>query len=92
MLTIYPESELYREIQKGNWREEGELEKYRELKVLVENLHIPVWFAAMGASNAIQLQGRLPEDKEKLLGIIEDIINTVSEEELQRYRRNLPHL
>lgn len=92
MLTIYPESELYREIQAGNWREEGELEKYRELRVLIEKLHIPVWFAAMGASNAIQLQGKLPEDKEKLLGIIEDIINTVSEEELRRYRRNLPHL
>ncbi|MDD3416628.1 MAG: radical SAM protein [Lachnospiraceae bacterium] len=27
MLTIFPESELYQEIQDGNWAEEGELEK-----------------------------------------------------------------
>lgn len=92
MLTIYQESELYREIQCGNWKEEGELEKYRELKVLIEELRIPVTFAALGASNAIQLQGRLPEDKEKLLEVINQIIATVSEQELQKYRRNLPHL
>ena len=30
MLTIYPESELYQEIQNGNWEAEGEIEKYRE--------------------------------------------------------------
>ncbi|MDO5425478.1 MAG: radical SAM protein [Eubacteriales bacterium] len=92
MLTIYPESELYQEIQRGNWQEEGEIEKYRELKVLIQELRIPVVFAAMGASNAIQMQGRLPEDKEKLIKILEEIISTVSEQELRRYRRNLRHL
>lgn len=63
MLTIYPESELYQEIQNGNWEAEGEIEKYRELRVLVENLNISTYFAAMGASNAFQLQGLLPETK-----------------------------
>lgn len=55
MLTIYPESSLYQEIRQGNWQEESELEKYRELRALVENLTIPTYFAAMGASNACQL-------------------------------------
>lgn len=92
MLTIYPNSELYKEIQKGNWAEEGEIEKYREMKVLIENLNIPVVFAALGASNAIQIQGSLPKDKEKLLSLIDEIIKNVSEDELSRYRKNLPHL
>ena len=60
MLTIYPESKLYQEIQNGNWEEESEIEKYRELRTLVENLNISTYFAAMGASNAFQLRGRLP--------------------------------
>lgn len=38
MLTIFPESELYEEIKKGNWKEESEIEKYKELKTHVENL------------------------------------------------------
>lgn len=92
MLTIYPDSELYQEIQKGNWEEEGELEKYRELRTLVENLTISTYFAAMGASNAFQLRGRLPEDKEKLLATLDQIISEVREEDLRRYRENLPHL
>lgn len=92
MLTIYPESELYQEIRNGNWEEEGELEKYRELRTLVENLNISTYFAAMGASNAFQLRGRLPEDKERLLETLDRIISEVSEDDLRRYRKNLPHL
>lgn len=92
MLTVYRESELYREIRNGTWREEGEIEKYRELKVLIEELRIPVIFAAMGASNAVQLRGRLPKDKEKLIGAIETIIASGNERELRAYRKRLPHL
>lgn len=92
MLTIYPESELYQEIQNGNWEEEGELEKYRELRTLIENLNISTYFAAMGASNAFQIRGNLPEDKDKLLKTLDKIISEVNEEDLQRYRKNLPHL
>ena len=92
MLTIYPESELYQEIQNGNWEAEGEIEKYRELRVLVENLNISTYFAAMGASNAFQLQGLLPEDKEKLLETLDRIISEADETELLHYRKNLPHL
>ena len=92
MLTIYPESELYQEIRNGNWEEEGELEKYRELRTLVENLNMSTYFAAMGASNAFQLIGRLPEDKERLLETLDRIISEVSEDDLRRYRKNLPHL
>ncbi len=92
MLTIYPESELYQEIKNGRWQEEGETEKYRELKALIENLDIPVIFAALGASNAVQLQGSLPKDKVKLLDVLDEIIGSVGEEELLRYRRNLRSL
>lgn len=92
MLTIYPESDLYQEIQNGKWEEAGELEKYRELRTLAENLNISTYFAAMGSSNAFQLRGKLPEDKEKLLETLDGIISEVSEEDLRRYRRNLRHL
>lgn len=92
MLTIYPNSKLYQEIQKKNWTEESEHEKYREIKVLVENLKIPTEFAALGASNAVQLQGYLPQDKEEILSVLDKIINSVSEEKLRAYRTHLPHL
>lgn len=92
MLTIYPDSELFSEIQLGNWQEEGELEKYREVRTLAEHLTIPTTFAAMGASNAFQMWAPLPEDRDKLLSTLDEIIGKASEEELRRYRVNLDHL
>lgn len=92
MLTIYPDSELYQEIQRGRWREESELEKYREVRVLLDNLKIPTQFAALGASNAFQFQGSLPEDREALAAALDRIIETAGEEELREYRVNLRHL
>lgn len=92
MLTIYPESELYQEIQHGNWSEESETEKYEEIKTLIQELTISTTFAAMGASNAFQLYGHLPEDKEKLLSTVDRIISEVGEEQLREYREHLPHL
>ncbi|RKJ77145.1 radical SAM protein [Butyricicoccus sp. 1XD8-22] len=92
MLTIYPDSELYQEIQRGNWKGESEIEKYKEIRVLLENLTIPTQFAALGASNAFRFQGTLPEEKGTLAAALDQIIQTVREDDLQEYRKNLPHL
>ncbi len=92
MLTIYPESELYQEIQRGNWKEESEIEKYKEIRALLEHLEIPAQFAALGASNAFLFQGTLPEDREALIAALNKIIETVKEDDLREYRVNLRHL
>ena len=92
MLTIYPDSELYQEIQRGNWKEENEIEKYKEIRTLLESLEIPTQFAALSASNAFQFQGTLPEDKAALAAALDKIIETVKEDDLREYRVNLRHL
>ena len=92
MLTIYPDSALYQEIRQGNWKAESEIEKYQEIRTLVENLKVPTIFAALGASNAFQIQSVLPKEKGKLLAFLDDVIENVGEEKLQRYRRSVHHL
>lgn len=92
MLTIYPISELYEEIQKGNWSEEAEIEKLYELKTLIKELNIDTYFATMGASNCINVQGHLPKDKEKMIKWLDEVIGSADEKELRRYRENLRHL
>lgn len=92
MLTVYPASELYTEIQNGNWVEESETEKYNELKMLINSLSIKTHFAALGASNAVQLHGNLPSDRVELISVIDEVINRYGESELNRYRKNLKHL
>lgn len=92
MLTIYKNSELYEEIQKGNWREESEIEKLIELKILIENQKITTRIVTDGASNLIQVRGNLPKDKEKLMKHLQYQISNVDESVLREYRVNLRHL
>lgn len=92
MLTVYPTSELYSEIQRDNWTEESEIEKYEEMKALIRGLEIKTVFAAMGASNLLRLQGNLPDDKALLISQIDNFIVELGERNLRNYRTNLKHL
>ncbi len=92
MLTVYPSSELYAQIQNGSWQEESEKEKLTELKMLIEGLEIKTHFAALGASNMFNMQGFLPNDKETLCAEIDKILLRYDEEFLKNYRQNLKHL
>ncbi len=92
MLTVFPSSELYREIQAGSWREEGELEKLGELKTLVGHLDIPTRFETDGASNLVHVRGDLPRDREALAEYLGGLAAGASEEALRAYRVNLRHL
>ena len=92
MLTIYSDSELYQEIQAGNWKEEMEIEKLRELKILIENLTVDARFATDGASNLIQVRGELATDKKQMIQFLDHQIANQDEAALRQYRENLRHL
>ena len=92
MLTVYPTSALYREMQAGRWTEEAEVEKYEEIRELVAGLRIPVTFAMLGASNPVMLQGQLPRQREQLIDALNAIATDIGEERLRAYRTNLRHL
>ncbi len=46
----------------------------------------------MGASNAFFLEGDLPADRPCLLSELDDILQRCDENDLRRYRENLPSL
>ena len=46
----------------------------------------------MGASNAFFLEGKLPDDKARLLSELDDILQRCDENDLRRYRESLPSL
>lgn len=92
MLTIFPQSRLYREIQTGAWREESELEKLEEIRALIGALEIPTHFATLGASNAVYVEGDLPADKPRMLAALDQAIRPENEAPLRQYRQNLRHL
>lgn len=92
MLTVFQNSQLYNEIKIGNWIEESEFEKLRELRLLIEKLEINTHFAALGASNAFNFQGKIPREKKNLIDYIDGILNSFTEFQLKNYRNNLNSL
>ena len=92
MLTVFPESELYQEIQRGSWAEESELEKLAGLKALIDYLTISTRIVTDGASNLIQVRGELPADRERLSGYLAELIASADEAALREYRVKLRHL
>ena len=89
MLTVFENAQLYKEIKLGNWEEESEFEKLKELKLLIKKLEINTHFAALGSSNAFHFQGKIPREKENLIDVIDGILNNYTEKQLKNYRVNL---
>ena len=92
MLTVYPQSRLFSEMQAGRWTEAGEVEKLEELKTLVEHLERPLYFAALGASNAVSVHGFLPEERDAVAAKLARACRPEHEDALRRYRAGLRHL
>lgn len=92
MLTVFPESRLYREIQAGAWHQPGELEKLEEIRALIGALEIPTHFATLGASNAVYVEGDLPGEKDAMLAALDQAIRPENEAPLRQYRQSLRHL
>lgn len=83
---------LVESLDINNWSEETEIEKLLELKTLIQNLDIPIYFATMGASNCIHVEGHLPKDRMDMIQWLDEVISSVDEKELRKYRENLRHL
>ncbi|MDE6570102.1 MAG: radical SAM protein [Alistipes sp.] len=91
-LTVFPDTVLAREVQTGEFREAGELERLDEVRTLLERLEIATTIAGQTVSNTVPLFGRLPEDRARLLRELDDARSRFSERELVRYRRGIDYL
>lgn len=91
-LTLLPGSEMHDDLKAGRFVEAGELERARELLTLVEGLEIETFFAANHVSNSVIIKGRVPDEKEKMAGLLRDFINAYDEDELRWRRQNLRSL
>ncbi|HWQ76783.1 MAG TPA: radical SAM protein [Syntrophomonas sp.] len=75
-LMLVPGTQLYRRQQKGEFELPGPFEILDEMRILIENLEVQgTEFRSNHASNYLPIKGRLPEDKQKILKLINDMID-----------------
>lgn len=74
-LMLVPGTELYRRTQKGEFELPGPFEILDEMRILIQNLNVSgTEYRSNHASNYLPIKGRLPDDKEKILTLIDEII------------------
>ena len=91
-LTVFPESELYKEIQDGSYEEEPEIERLIEMRTLIDRLKIKVNLLGHHVSNTVPITGALPHDKAVILRELDKAIAEFPEQELKAYRNRIWHL
>lgn len=91
-LTLFPDSKLYEELERGVYEEAPEFERLKELQTLIRNLNIQTNFFANTVSNPVPLSGILPKDKNSLIRELDSIMERYTESELDMYRKNIVSL
>jgi hypothetical protein len=85
-LTIKEGMPLYDEVKNGQFIRASDEEIVAEEKLLIENLNCRSTFVSDHITNLLQeIEGRLPDDKEKMLAVI-DRFQSLSAEERQNFR------
>ncbi|MGL5437259.1 MAG: radical SAM protein [Lachnospiraceae bacterium] len=91
-LTLFPNTELYRMAQRGEFIPAGEKERIEELITLLKNIRLRTRLQADTISNFRPMTGVFPKEKERMIGELQYILDTTSEEEMLNYRNSLKSL
>ena len=91
-LTLFPDTPLMREIEAGRFVPMSERERLEELRTFLKELTVPVTISANTVSNAVPLFGRLPEDRVRMIGRIDEALASLTEADLTGYRQGIGHL
>ena len=91
-LTLFPESQLYKEISEGLFQEATEYERLDEMICLVSKLTCKTHILARTVSNPIPFTGSIPVDRESILRDLRDAKQHLTEEQLRSYRDSIEFL
>ena len=74
-LLLVPGTPLYEDWKKGRFSLISPFESLEELKLIIENSEFTdCFFSSMHASNYLPIRGRLPQEKERMLRELEEIL------------------
>lgn len=76
-LMLVPKTQMYRRAQRGEFELPNPFEILAELRMIIQDLDVQgTEFRSNHASNYLAIKGRLPEDKQKMLDLIDSVIDT----------------
>lgn len=91
-LTLFEDTKLYTLAKQGKFIPATERERIEELQTFIRHLQLKVHLFANSVSNFYPTTAYLPKEKDFILSELQNILDTVSEEEMQKYRHSLNSL
>lgn len=83
-LQLRPQAPLYEEWEKGNFELPGKFRMIEELETIVENTELSDgYFYSNHISNYLAVKGKFPEEKQRVLREIRDVLKAGNEELLR---------
>jgi radical SAM superfamily enzyme YgiQ (UPF0313 family) len=74
-LTLVPGTPLYEQWERNEFHPLSPFQSLQELKLIIENsTFTDCFFSSMHASNYLSVRGKLPQDKEKMLRQLENVL------------------
>ena len=91
-LTLFPDTPLSKDVKEGLFTDATEEERFVEMKEFINCLTIPTVFKAEHVTIPVPVRGRLPEDKQDMIGLLDRLIERAKAGELEHFRDNVAGL
>ena len=93
-MTLFPESRLAKDVNRGSFKLASELELIEEIRELIAYLKVETIFSTAHVSDTVHVHGRLPRDRAPILAELDEAIHAARgrEESLREYRRAITSL
>ncbi len=92
-LTYDPYTKMFppikRAVDRGEFVEAGEIERYEEMREFVRHLNVDTLFAARHSTLPVGFLALIPEKKEELIDAITNVIEEGDEVEMKRFRERV---
>ncbi|AIF52926.1 radical SAM protein [Pelosinus sp. UFO1] len=84
-LTLFPDTDLYKAAQRGEFNDSTELERLIELKTFIEHLNTDTFILSHHTST-VYIEGKFPENKQKMLDKLQYAIDNFDETKHEHHR------
>ena len=91
-LTLFPDTPLSKDRDNGSFVEATEVERFEELKTLIENIKVPTIFRAEHVTLPVPIRGNLPEDKDEIIDMLDHLIEVAKTGRLDNFRSTVMSL
>lgn len=84
-MSVFPETDLYADVQSGKFVPAKETEILLEEKLLLEHLNLPnTYFWAAHSLDSVRIAGMLEEQREQMITVLEKRIETMDEQKFEK--------